>query len=188
MLVRMSRVLSVGMVAVLGLIAALFVGGESLDDPGGWKGLGLLVAWAVPMGALVLLAIRRPRLAARVLPWVLAAAGVVVLVDVLTSLFDRSGPAATVVVLVVAVPCGLLGIHRAGEAGSLVLGAAGLQLVAVVAQFTRHRGGEGPSFAHELTSSDGVTVVPLLVCAALLLLTALLERRAAHHRHLHAVR
>jgi hypothetical protein len=187
-IVNLFRSLAVGTVALLGLVGALFIAGEGLSDPGGWQGLLLTIGWAAPMAALVLLAIFRPALAARVLPWALAAVAVLVLADAATGLLDRSGPVGAIAMFVVAVPCGLLGRRRAAEAGLLVLGAAALQLVATLAQYSHERTGDsGPTLGHALAGSTGILVVPLLVLAALLLLVAQLERHDAHHRHVGAL-
>ena len=158
---KVIRVLAVGVTALFGLVGALFVAGEGHTDPGGWTGVALVVSWGLPMAALVLLALLRPDAASRVLPWALA---------------------------FVAVPCGLLGLHKAGEAGLLVLGAAFLQLLGAVAQHARRAGDSVPSLAHALGGSAGVMVVPLLVCATLLLVAAVLQGRTGHHGHLHVVR
>lgn len=186
--VNVIRSLAVGTVALVGLVGALFIAGESLGDPGGWQGLLLTIGWAAPMAALVLLATFRPALAARVLPWAVAAVAVLVLADAATGLLDRSGPTASIAVFVVAVPCGLLGRSRAAEAGLLVLGTAAVQVVATLAQYSQQRtDGSGPTLGAALASSTGVLVVPLLVLAALLLLVAELERHETHHPHLHAL-
>jgi hypothetical protein len=187
-IVNVIRSLAVGTVTLLGLVGALFIAGEGLSDPGGRQGLLLTVGWVAPMAVLVLLAVLRPAVAARVLPWALAAVAALVLADAATGLLDRSGPAGAVAMFVVAVPCGLLGRRRAAEAGVLVLGAAALQLVTALAQYSRERtGGSGPALGDALAGSTGILVVPLFVLAALLLLTALLERHDTHRRHVGAV-
>lgn len=185
---KVLRMLAVGVTALFGLVGALFIAGEGFADPGGWKGVALFASWGVPMAVLVLLALLRPETASRVLPWTLALAGVLALVDAGSSLLDRSGPGSTIAMFLVAIPCGLLGLHKAGEAGLLVLGAAALQLLATVAQYTQRSDESGPSLADALGNSTGVIVVPLLVCASLLLLTAAVERMAGRHGHVHAAR
>ena len=185
---KVFRMLAVGVTALFGLVGALFVAGEVVTDPGGWKGIALVASWGVPMAALALLALLRPDAASRVLPWALAVVGVLALVDAATGVLERGGPVSTIAMFVVAVPCGLLGLRKAGEAGLLVLGAASLQLLTAVAQHARRADDSDPSLAHALGGSAGVTVVPLLVCATLLLLTAALEGRTGHRRHLHAAR
>jgi hypothetical protein len=176
---RFVRGLAVGIVAALGLLGALFVAGETLDDPGGWEGVGLVAAWAVPMVALVVLVLRWPAVAGRLLPWALAVAGVLLLVDAAGAYPRDTGPVGTITMFAVAVPCGLLGARRAFEAGVLVLGAAAVQFAAAMVE----RGRSGAPLGQVLGGSTGVLVVPFLVCAALLLLTAFLERYDAHHPH-----
>lgn len=180
---RLVRGVAVGIVAALGLLGALFVAGETFADPGGWQAVGLVAAWAVPMVALVLLVLRRPALAARVLPWALVVASVLLLVDAGGAYGPHAGPVGTITMFAVAVPCGLLGLHRAFGAGLLVLAAGAVQLVAAVVE----RGRTGAPLGNVLGGSTGVLVVPFLVCAALLLLTAVLERYDAHHPHVRAL-
>jgi hypothetical protein len=180
---RVVRGLAVGIVAALGLFGALFVAGETLADPGGWAAVGLVAAWAVPMAALVVLALLRSEVASRLLPWALLVAGVLLLVDAAGAFPRDTGPVGTITMFAAAVPCGLLGLHRALRAGVLVLAAAGLQLAAAVVE----RGRTGASLREVLGGSTGALVVPFLLCAALLLLTALLERNNARHPHLHAL-
>ena len=185
---KVLRMLAVGVTAFFGLVGALFVAGEGLADPGGWKGVALVASWGVPMAVLVLLALRRPDAASRVLPWALAVVGVLALVDATTGVLEHRGPVSTIAMFAVVIPSGLLGLHKAGEAGLLMLGAAALQLLALVVQHARRADDSGPSLAHALGGSSGVLVVPLLVCAVLLLLTAALEGRAGRHGHVHAAR
>jgi hypothetical protein len=180
---RVVRGIAVGIVATFGLLGALFVAGETFSDPGGWAAVGLVAAWGVPMAALVVLVLRRPSLAARVLPWALLVAGVSLLVDAAGAYPRDTGPVGTITMFAVAVPCGLLGLHRAFQAGLLVLVAAAVQLGASVVE----RGRTGASLGAVLGGSTGVLVVPFLVCAALLLLTAVLERYDARHPHVRAL-
>jgi hypothetical protein len=78
---------------------------------------------------------------------------------------------------VVLVPCGLLGIHRAAEAGCLLLLGAAAQFVATVAGMDR-AGGQGLRSA--LGGSTGVLVVPFLVLGALFLAVAAAEKWTGH--------
>lgn len=180
---RVVRGLAVGIVAAFGLFGALFAAGETFADPGGWAAVGLVAAWGVPLVALVLLALRRPELAGRVLPWALLVASVSLVLDAAGAYPRDTGPVGTITMFAVAVPCGLLGLHRAFRAGTLVLAAAAVQLVAAVVE----RGQTGASLREVLGGSTGALVVPFLVCAALLLLTAVLERYDARHPHVRAL-
>lgn len=180
---RVVRVLAVGTVAVLGLFGTLFVAGETLADPGGWQGLALVAAWLVPMTALVLLVLVRTELAGRVLPWALLIASVLLLVDAAGAYGPRAGPVGTITMFAVAVPSGLLGLRHALRAGTLVLAAGGVQLVGTLVE----RGRAGSPLREALGGSTGALVVPLLVCAAFLLLTAVLERYDARHPRVRAL-
>ena len=54
-----------GVMAFITAFFGLFVVGETFSDPGGWKALGLVAAWAVPLAALAAVAWWRPDWAAR---------------------------------------------------------------------------------------------------------------------------
>jgi len=59
---------------------ALFITGETPDDPGGWAGVGYVAIWMVPMLGLSALVVWRPRTAVPVLTVLtLAVAAVLIL-------------------------------------------------------------------------------------------------------------
>jgi hypothetical protein len=184
MVARAVRVVAVVLVAVWGVFGTLFVNGEVLSDPGGWKGVGVAALWDVPLLGLSWLALRRPVDAARVLPVVLAVVGALVLVDAIGEFVDKDrwGPVDTLALFVVAVPCGLLGVHRAGRAGLLLLFTAATTLVSTVAGMDRSG---GQTFREALGGSTGVQLVPFLLLAVLFLTADMLERAHEHVGHPH---
>lgn len=103
-----------------------FVSAEILSDPGGWRGLGFVILWVLPILALAALALRRPGWAA---PVMTALVGVWVAANLLTVGFatawaqyeDTHGPIGLVVMLGLCVPIVLLGRARALRAGILLL-------------------------------------------------------------------
>jgi hypothetical protein len=181
----------VALVALFGIVAGLFIAGETSTDPGGWEAVLLITAWAVPLVALSIMALVRPDLAAKVLPLVLAVLGGWVIVDSLVHVIDRDtwGPVGTISLFAVLIPCGLLGVHRAATAGWLLLAGAATELMATVASMDR---AGGQSVWSALGGSTGVMVLPFLVMALLFLAAAAAERRTGHPhsgtprlRHIH---
>jgi hypothetical protein len=175
MFARVLRVIAVTLVALLGIVAGLFIAGETFADPGGWRALLLTTAWAVPMVALSVMALVWPDLSSRVLPVVLAVVAGWMIVDSLAHIIDRDtwGPVGTISMIAVLVPCGLLGVHRAAPAGWLLSVGTAVQFVATVASVDR---AGGQSLRSAFGGSTGVIVLPFLVLAALFLAVAAAER------------
>lgn len=182
MLARVLRVTAVTLVVLFGLVAGLFIAGETFSDPGGWQAALLVAAWAVPMAVLGVMALWWPGLSSRVFPAVLAAVAAWVIVDSFAGVIDPDawGPVDSISVFAVLIPCGLLGVHRAATAGWLLLAGCAAQFVATVVGMDRE-GGEPLSSA--LGGSTGVFVLPFLVLAVLFLAVAAAERWATGHSH-----
>jgi hypothetical protein len=156
--------------AVFAVLVGAFVIGETLDDPGGWRAVGLVAAWLVPLAVLAALAWRRPDLAT----WVLGGlTGVVVIGAVWfavdpqagRSLENDVGPVRALAVFVVSVVLGVLGLARTGLAAVLLLVVG---LVPVLAG-TLGRGG---------MSSLSAASLPALLTGVLYLASALAARGA----------
>lgn len=171
-IVRRAALVLTALFAVVGLLFAL---GYAYEDPGGWAALAITAALAVPLVALVLLAIFTRRAAY----WIVVA-GVAVFaawqVAVLAGLRVEA-PVTPLVALVLSVPIAVLGQRRAGRAAALMLADAAVPLMAVLTRMARAQGPERPGLAALLGGSTGVVVIPLLVLAALFGLAALLGRR-----------
>ena len=59
-LARFLRRVGFALTVLFGGFFGLFLIGDTLSDPGGWKGVGLVALRVIPLGALVLLAWCRP--------------------------------------------------------------------------------------------------------------------------------
>jgi hypothetical protein len=127
--VQRARVLKRTGLAVMAFITAffgLFVVGETLTDPGGWRGLGLVAAWVVPPAALAAVAWYRPDWAARLFA-VLVAAMIGVAIwfavnpDGWRAFEDRHGPIRAISSFVLAAAVAVLGVKRTAVAGVLLL-------------------------------------------------------------------
>ena len=102
--------------------AGVFIVGETVVDPGGWKAVGLISIWAVPLVVVGFLAWRHPDLGLRVL-------GALVAVMVALSVWfavdpegwrsfeDSRGPVRTIATFAIAAAIALLGLRRPGQAG-----------------------------------------------------------------------
>jgi len=182
MFARGLRVIAVTLVALFGVSAGLFIAGETFLAPGGGEAVLLTAAWAAPLVVLSVIALVRPGLSSRLLPIVLAVAAASTIVDSLAHVIDRDvwGPVGSIAMFAVIIPCGLLGVHRAAEAGWLLLAGTAAQFAATVASLDR---AGGQSLRSAFGGSTGVFVFPFLVLAALFLAVAAAERRSGHdHR------
>lgn len=113
------------MMAFSAFIAA-FIVGETFTDPGGWKAVGYVATWLVPVAALAWLAWFRPG------PAVIASAALLVGVFVLDlwsavasdawrSFEDSVGPVRAIITFAIAAPLALLGWKRPFAAGAMLL-------------------------------------------------------------------
>lgn len=133
-----TRRVTIGGLAVLVVMAAVFTAGEALNDPGGWPGVGLIAMWGVPLVALAALSWRKPELASRI------AGGVVIGVVALDSWaafgpsrsasFERGiGPVRAIITFALAGVLAVLAAKRPARAGGMlaVIGAVPLALGAI---------------------------------------------------------
>jgi len=125
---RRARFLKRTGMTVMGLFGGflgLFIVGETLTDPGGWKGMGLITIWLVPLAALAAIAWLKPTWGVPILA-VLTAAAVALTAwrafdERIRDLEDRIGPFTTVVIFAVAVATTALGHERTRTAGIMLL-------------------------------------------------------------------
>jgi hypothetical protein len=115
-----------GVMACIAAFFGLFVVGETFTDPGGWKALGLVAAWAVPLAALAAVAWWRPDWATRLFTVLIAAvigASVWFAVDPggWRAFEDRHGPIRAIISFVLAAAVAVLGLQRTAVAGVLLV-------------------------------------------------------------------
>jgi hypothetical protein len=123
---RILRRAGFGVMAFVTGLFGLFVVGDTFTDPGGWKAVGLVAAWALPLAALAALAWYRPGWAARLFAVLVAAVvGVSVWFAVnpegWRALEDRHGPIRAIISFVLTAALALLGLQRTAVAGVLLL-------------------------------------------------------------------
>lgn len=159
-------------------IAALFVAGSALTDPGGWLGVGMTAVWLVPLVALAVLALLRPRQAVPVL----VGTALLPLAFGAWSLVDPTGardwengigPVSLVVLLVVSAGLVTIGLSRPTFAGALLL------VVTVVPPLLAALA-PGPGRGAPL--SLALLTLPLVVSGALYLLAGSNEHGRAARR------
>lgn len=120
--VAVALAVGVGPAAML----TLFIAAEIISDPGGWRGLGLVAVWMLPMLALSALALIRPSWAAPIMTglvgvWVAASLVTVVFATAWAQYEDTHGPIGLIVLLGLCVPLVLLGRALPLRAGVLLL-------------------------------------------------------------------
>jgi len=111
---------------VVAVFSALCVSGETMSDPGGWVGGGLVASWLVPLIALAIVAWRRPSLAAMVL---VALAVAIVAMHVWAAaapgwwreIENGVGPVRAIVTFAAVGPFAVLALKRTALAGWMLL-------------------------------------------------------------------
>ncbi len=179
---QVGRVLKVAALALMLVCAAalgMFAAGYALDDPGGWRGVAMVVGCAAVTAMLAAIAARRADRAGPVLAvFTLAAIGTAV-ADAFSLGPDRNaiGPVGAVTGCVVAVGLSVLGLRRPTLAGALLVTLSLASFgVLLVARGTRP---DGPPVSAILTSSAGIGLVPVLVVGILFLVAGTLPDAAA---------
>ncbi len=169
--------------AVSGVLGGLFFAGYAFQDPGGLAAVALTAAWALPTLGLSSLALLRPASAAPALTWITDVLAAATITDAALGVVPRDawGPVMAVAVLGLGVCLAVLGLHRAGRAGGLLVVLALAQLAATLLAGLWAAGpipgGHGPGAAALLGGSSGVVVVPVLLAGVLFLVADALERR-----------
>lgn len=160
---RTLRRTGFGVMAAVVALAAVFVIGETVDEPGGWAAVGLTAAWVLPLAACALVAWRWPDAGT----WLLGALTAALIAGAAWFAVDPGGwrqlengvgPVRALATLVVSGGLAVLGLRRTAVAGILlVVAGAGPVLLG------SGRGG---------LSSLVVVAVPAVVAGVLYLLAA----------------
>ena len=124
--VRFLRRAGFRLMAMSTVVFGLFLVGETLSDPGGWEGVGLVVLWIVPLALLCLLAWFRSKVAG----WVFAAMVAAVVAMSVSFAIDPSGwrafendhgPVRAVVIFVLAAALAVWGLRRTARSAVMLL-------------------------------------------------------------------
>jgi hypothetical protein len=169
---RFLRRAGFSLMALFAVFFGLFLVGDTFTDPGGWKALGLVSLWAVPLAAVGAVAWYKPDLAIRLFAVLIAA---VIGVSIWFALDpqgwrafeDRNGPIRGIVVFALSAAIALLGLKRTAVAGAmlLILGVA----PTVISGMGNHLG----------FVSMAVVGLPAFIAGVLYLLSAAMTRRSA---------
>ncbi|HET9997486.1 MAG TPA: hypothetical protein VFQ17_08235 [Nocardioides sp.] len=160
-------------------LVVLFVSGAALTDPGGWRGVGLTVAWLLPLVGLSSLALLHPRSAIPVLA-VLTLLPVgfgawnVMDHDSVRGWEDSHGPVSLVLLVGVAAGLVVLGLSRPGVAGMLLL-------IATLVPTVLGMVGAGGDWPHEL--SINLVAAPLVATGVLFVVAAKRPNRTPESPH-----
>jgi hypothetical protein len=153
------------------LIAGVFIVGETVTDPGGWKAAGLVAAWAVPLAVLAALAWYRPGGAVPVFAVLTAA---MIGMSIWFAVSPRGkGPADAILTFALAAAIAVLGLKRTGVAGVLLL-IVGI-VPFTVSSLVRGHGGFG--------SLAAVSLAPLVAGILYLLSASIKSSRPAPSAH-----
>ena len=149
--------------AAFGGFVVLMLAGESIQDPGGWRSVGLIGSWLVPLIVLCLLGYYRPEIGLPVLAVAALAPvafGVLLLLDYdrWREFEDSVGPVSLVLSLVVDIGLACAGLHRPWAAGWLMLAVTIVPLMLAVI-------GAGEDWRRALTI--GVALLPMVLSGAL---------------------
>ena len=114
------------LMALFAVIFGVFIAAETVNDPGGWKAVGLVALWLVPLVALCLVAWLRSNWAGWILvPLVGVAVGVSIwfALDPVAwrSFENQNGPVRVVMIFVLSGPLALWGLRRAMQAGAMLV-------------------------------------------------------------------
>ena len=151
--------------AVFTVLAAIFIGGYALQDPGGNAGLLMTLAWVLPMLILAVAAWFWP---APTAPLLLALASAFIAACVwlafdpaaLREFISENGPVIAVSVVALSFPAAVLGLKRTALAGWLLVALGVLPLLITII------GRSGP-----VASLTAASVVPL-ICGIIYLVSA----------------
>ena len=175
-LVRTSRVLKrtgFGIMGTFAFFVSAFMVGETLSDPGGWKGVGMVAMWFVPMLALGALAWFKPSSG---IPILIALSmgflslGIFRALDPAVVRYeDSNGPITAVVAFALAVAVAALGHERARSAGILLM-LIGLSPILLVILMNSQGNGSPAGTA------GFVLISPVAIPGVLLVLSDLVSR------------
>jgi hypothetical protein len=169
---KVLRHVAFTLMAVFGLLGGMFVAGETFADPGVWSAVAMTAAWALPLIALSVFALRRSAAAGPVFVGATALIVLFILADSAFGIIPRdTGPVVAVVLFAIGVALAFLGLHRAELAGLLML-------VVGLAELAANWG--------RLGGSSGVVILPILLVGLLFLLAGALGNESLRSRSAHA--
>jgi len=173
------QIVALSLMGAIGLFMGMFIIGETLTDPGGWRGIGLVSLWLVPLVVVAAFAWLRPRWA----QWLLGILTAVVVGLLVWSAVapqawrdfeNNNGPILAIAVFALAIPLTVLGWHRPLPAGSMLL-LLGLTapVALVIVSVTGGLNGEEAIVPPQAALT--LLMVPIIVIGTLLVLAGLVD-------------
>lgn len=159
-----------GLMGLFGVLGSAFVIGETMQDPGGTRGVLLVSLWLVPMVIACVVCVVWPRVGS----WV-AGAAVALVAAMWTwfavdpqwwrSLMDDRGPVIAVATFAVGLPLAFLGLRVPGRAGWMLLATGSMPILGILIGTWSTQVDSGGLPPRSAT----VVVLPYLVSGALFL-------------------
>ena len=173
------QIVALSLMGAIGLFMGMFIIGETLTDPGGWRGIGLVSLWLVPLVVVAAFAWLRPQWA----QWLLGILTAVVVGLLVWSAVapqtwrdfeNNNGPILAIAVFALAIPLTVLGWHRPLPAGSMLL-LLGLTapVALVIVSVTGGLNGEEAIVPPQAALT--LLMVPIIVIGTLLVLAGLVD-------------
>lgn len=173
---KVLRLMGFWLVLITMGFAFVFMTGYAVDDPGGWAAVGYVLAWAVPLAALLLAVTRWPGWAAR-WSWVAVLVPVgfavwgLVDIDAFHDFQDGVGPVGAALVMVIGTALAFLGRHTEH---TVTAGVEMLVITILPPALLALRSGE-------MMRSALVVALPVLLAGLLYVASAALAH-TGHHR------
>lgn len=158
--------MAIGGYLAFGVLAGLFIIGESFDDPGGRQAIWMMISWLIPLVIGVIVAVRNPPIATFVFIGLTAGIVVSAISQLIAKTQWRSwesenGPILAIATLVVCISLAVWARKNPMLAGSLMLVCGFTPLLTEVIEMGRlHLGG-----------STGAMSAPTIVAGALMVLS-----------------
>jgi MFS family permease len=176
---KILQIVALSLMGAIGLFMGMFIIGETLTDPGGWRGIGLVALWLVPLVVVAAFAWLRPRWA----QWLLGTLTAVVVGLLVWSAVapqtwrdfeNNNGPILAIAVFALAIPLTVLGWHRPLPAGSMLL-LLGLTAPVALVLVAATGGLNGEEAIVPPQAALTVLMVPIIVIGTLLVLAGLVD-------------
>ena len=176
---KILQIVALSLMGAIGLFMGMFIIGETLPDPGGWRGIGLVTLWLVPMVVVAAFAWVRPQWA----QWLLVTLTAVVVGLLVWSAVapqswrdfeNNNGPILAIAVFALAIPLTVLGWHRPLAAGSMLL-LLGLTAPVALVIVSVTGGINGEEAVVPPQAALTLLMVPIIVIGTLLVLAGLVD-------------
>ncbi len=175
----MKNIRKIALYMMLGfaVLGGLFIGGTSLSDPGGLRGILWTGAWLFPMVIGSWLAWRRPRIAfPLLLMWSMGILGLLIwqaiAPDWWRTVINSNGPIITIAIFALSVPLTIYGYQRRTRFVSLIL--IGMPVLSALAASNTSDNDHAPIFH----GGSGMAIgLPVFTAGVLYLIASFVDKR-----------